>query len=80
MKTHNSTDRRARSIRLLSWTFKRLLIVLAAAATAAQPQASGPEQRFEAAVMKHYDHRNDHATPFQVAGVQRGTYRKFGNY
>jgi uncharacterized protein (TIGR03435 family) len=47
--------------------FKPPLIVLAAIAMAAQPQASGPEQRFEAAVVKHYDHRNDHATPFGLA-------------
>lgn len=36
-----------------------LLITVLVLAPVAQPRASGPEERFEAAVVKRYDHRND---------------------
>jgi hypothetical protein len=35
------------------------IIVLVTIPTSAQPTVSNPERQFEAAVVKHYDHRND---------------------
>ena len=45
-----------------------LLITVLVLAPVAQSMASGPEQRFEAAVVKRYDHRNDRNIP-QLGGM-----------
>lgn len=43
---------------------KQRLVILAAVAMAVQPGASSPEERFEATVVKRYDHRNDRILPW----------------
>ena len=45
-----------------------LLITVLVLAPVAQPRASGPEQRFEVAVVKHYNHHNDLDIP-QLGGL-----------